>query len=106
MIERDGGTSVQLVSVKNTGNGYELNFDYALADGERLTVDLTPTRKSIVSSFYGEVPAAVLPNSDFGRFALLPRTMADAYINVFADLAGAPTVATWIENRESYESID
>jgi hypothetical protein len=106
LIERSGGTSAHVLSIKNTSNGYELNVDYALQDGERLTVDLMPTRKSIVSSFYGEVPAAVLPNSDFGAFALLSRTNADGDLNVFADLVGAPTMTTWLEYRKSYESVD
>ena len=71
-VSRSGGTAAILEEVRNETTGKELLFDYALLDGETLTIDLSPTQKSIVSSFFGLRPDAILPNSDFGSFALQP----------------------------------
>ena len=67
-----GGTTADVVLIRNETTGKELFLNYTLQEEETLTIDLRPAHKSVVSSFYGSVPMAVLPNSDFGTFALQP----------------------------------
>jgi len=93
-VYRSGGTSAALYSLRNETTGKALMFNYALLDGETLTVDCRPDKQSITSSFFGSRPGAILANSDFGSFVL----QAGAnQITCFVDVAGAPTVTAWLE---------
>jgi hypothetical protein len=76
------GTTTEAVLVRNETTGKELLLDYILQEEETLTIDLRPGRKSVVSNFYGPVPQAVLPDSDFGTFVLQP---GDNLITVYLD---------------------
>jgi len=58
--------------IRNETTGKELLFAYTLLQDEELTIDLAPTRKSIVSSFFGRRQSAILPNCDFGTWCLQP----------------------------------
>jgi hypothetical protein len=100
-VSRIGGTSAILEEVRNETTGKELLFDYALLDGETLTIDLTPTAKSIVSSFFGLRPDAILPNSDFGSFALQP---GDNLVTCF--VATDATVEAFLLFKDTYWSND
>lgn len=102
-ITRSGGTSATLETLRNETTGLELLFNYGLLDGEELTIDLTPTQKSIVSNFFGARPDAILANSDFGQFALQP---GSNNITAFVNVAGAPTITAWMEWRDAYRSQD
>lgn len=111
VFECTGGGTGRVVSCKNTTTGDELNLNYFLQAGERLTIYLEPTRKRITSSFYGERPSAVLPNSDFGSFSILSRTPGTDYpvwasITSFVAITGAPTIDAWIQFANAYEGVD
>jgi hypothetical protein len=102
-VSRSGGTSATLYTLRNETTGKILMFDYDLLDGETLTVDCRPGKRSITSSFFGERPAAILANSDFGSFDLKP---GSNQITCFVDVAGAPTVTAWLEYRDAYLGMD
>lgn len=72
IFKRTGGTAITIETLKNETTGKELLFDYNLLDGERLTIDLTPTKKSIISNYFGSRLDAVLANSDFNTWTLRP----------------------------------
>lgn len=72
IFKRTGGTAITVETLKNETTGKELLFDYGLLDGEKLTIDLTPTKKSIVSNYFGSRLDAVLANSDFNTWTLRP----------------------------------
>jgi len=103
IISRSGGTSAVLEEIRNETLGLELLFNYALLDGETLTIDLTPTAKSIVSNFFGPRPDAVLANSDFGEWSLQP---GDNDVTCFINVAGAPTVTAFVTYRDPYKGFD
>lgn len=72
VFKRTGGTVITIETLKNETTGKELLFDYDLLDGERLTIDLTPTKKSIISNYFGSRLDAILANSDFNTWTLIP----------------------------------
>lgn len=103
IYERSGGTTAVIETLKNESTGKELLFNYSLLSGERLTIDLTPTQKSIVSNFFGPRPDAILANSDFGSWQLLK---GDNNITSFVATTGSPTVTGWMLWKETFKSQD
>jgi hypothetical protein len=103
IFKRSGGTAATLWQVRNETTGKTLSFNYSLLNGETLTVDLRPTKKSIISSFFGPRPDAILAASDMGTFALLSGTNQ---ITAFINVAGAPTITANLEWRNCYLSQD
>lgn len=103
IFNRSGGTTATIQTVKNERNGQEILFNYALQDGETLTIDLAQTKKSIVSSFFGPRQDAVLPNSDFGSFALLS---GNNDVTSFVSTTGSPTITAWMLFKDFYDSQD
>jgi len=101
IISRTGGTSAILKEIRNETMGLELLFDYGLLNGETLTIDLTPTSKSIVSNFFGSRMDAILANSDFGSFVLQP---GNNLITCFVDTDA--TVTAFIQWDDKYWSQD
>ena len=101
-ITRAGGTSARIVSLRNVTAGQELNFDYSLLSGETLTISLAPLEKRIMSSFFGPVPDALITNSEFAIFALLPGANI---ITAFVDTVGA-TVTGTVVWKDAYRSMD
>jgi len=102
-VKRSIGTSARLVSVRSNTIGKELSCDYSLLDGEELTIDLHPDRQTVVSSFFGPRPDAVLAGSDLGSFALLPGANT---ITTFVDTAGTPTITAYMLWKDAYDGID
>jgi len=102
VVERSGGTEAIFKTVRNETTGNELLFNYSLLDGERLTIDLRPAQRSIISSMFGSRPDAILANSDMVSFTLQP---GDNDITSFVDVTGAPTITAWIEWRTAYKSL-
>lgn len=100
---RNGGTSAIIETLRNETTGKELLFDYPLLDGETLTINLEPTQKSIISSFFGSRLDAVLPNSDFGTWAL-PRGNSD--VTSFIAVAGGSTITAYMQWRDAYSGYD
>jgi hypothetical protein len=99
IVKRTGGTSGILETIKNESTGLELLFNYGLLDGETLEINLTPGNRSIISSFFGPRPDAILANSDFGQWSLQPG-MND--VSSFVAVAGGPTIEASMIWRESY----
>lgn len=102
-IERSGGTSATIANIRNETTGREILMDYDLLDGETLTLDFTPGRQNVSSDFFGDRPGAVLKNSDFAIWGLLP---GSNLITVFVIESGAPTVTVRMRYRASFKSFD
>lgn len=103
VYNRSGGTTAIIETLKNERTGKELLFNYSLLDGESLAIDLAPTNKSIVSSFFSLRLDAILPNSDFGTWQLLPSSND---VTSFVATTGSPTITTYMLWRETYDSWD
>lgn len=103
VFERSGGTTAVITQIRNETLGLDLLFDYSLSDGETLTVDLSPEIKNVVSSAYGRVPGAILPNSDFGTWRLNPGTNQ---VTAFVDVTGAPTITAYLTYRTTWAGLD
>lgn len=103
IFTRAGGTTATVQTLRNERNGQEILFNYSLLDGETLTIDLTQTKKSISSSFFGSRQDAVLKNSDFGNWHLLP---GDNQITSFVSTAGSPTITAYLLYKDQYDSQD
>lgn len=99
IYHRSGGTSAIIETLKNETTGKEILFNYSLLNGERLTMDLSPGNRSIVSSFFGPRPDAILANSDDGSWVLNPGSND---ITSFVATAGSPTVTAWMTWREGH----
>lgn len=96
VISRSGGTQADLYTLRNETTGLELLFHYELLDGEILTIDMDPAKKTIVSSMFGSRPDAMLANSDFGAWALVPGAND---ITCFVDIVAA-TVEAYIQWKD------
>lgn len=103
VYNRSGGTAAIVETLKNEQTGKELLFNYSLLDGETLVVDLAQTEKDIQSSFFGKRLDAILPNSDFGLWALLP---GDNTLTAFVGTTGSPTVTAYLLWRDAYDGYD
>jgi len=100
---RQSGTFAIIETLKNERTGKELLFDYSLLSGETLQIDLAPTNKTIQSSFFGSRLDAVLANSDFGSFALLPESND---ITTFVAVSGGPVLTAYMLWRDTYDGWD
>lgn len=108
-IQYYGGTSFTPNSISNITTGATINLDYALAKGERLTLDLRPGARSCISSFYGSVWNAINDDSDISSFFLQPDNNAGTTENVIvinSDEVGSPTVTATLSYRTAYRSLD
>jgi hypothetical protein len=103
VYNRSGGTTAILETLRNETTGKELLFEYIMLDGETLTIDLTPTNKSIISSQFGDRLDIVFANSDFGTWSLLPN---DNSVTSFVDVTGAPTITAYMLYKDAYKSMD
>lgn len=103
IISRAGGTSATLQSIVNNTTGDELLFDWALLDGETVTIDLAPGKKTITSSFTGNAINQLLPNSDISTWRLVPGVNDVA---LFISDVGSPTLSAFIQWQNIYNSAD
>lgn len=103
VVERTGGTGATIKSLRNESTGKELLLDYDLLDDERLTIDLTPTNKSFISSFFSSRPDAILSGSDTGEWSLIP---GDNEITCLVSVTGGATVTAWLQWSDQYNGID
>jgi hypothetical protein len=103
VFKRVGGTSAVVEWIKNEYTGDTLWLNYALLDGETLTIDLTPGKKAVTSSFFGPVWRAVLRNSDVGTFKLLP---GSNNVSVFVKPVGSPTVTAYEVHKIIHHGVD
>lgn len=103
-FKRTGGTSATLESIRNETSGEELFFNLALLDGEEITIDLDPAKRSIVSNFRGDIAIRfLLQGTDFSTFALLPGSNK---ISCYISQAGSPTLEALMIWRPLHLSID
>ena len=102
-IKRSGGTSASVSYLKNVTTGATLWLSYDLLDGEELTIRTQPTERTITSSFFGTVWRAILRESDFSEFNLMPGANV---ISLFVLPVGAPTVTAWMQYRVTHWSAD
>jgi hypothetical protein len=102
-IKRVGGTGATVKYLKNENSGATLWLNYALMDGETLTIDLRESQRNISSSIFGKVWRALLRNSDTSSFCLMP---GPNILNTFVYPAGSPTVTATIEWKMSHWSAD
>lgn len=101
IYERSGGTTATIETLKNETSGKELLLNYSLLSGERLTIDLNPTKRSIISNFFGPRPDAILANSDLGTWSLLPGSQD---VTSFVATTGSPTIVGYLLWREAFGS--
>ena len=59
-----------LYSITNETTNHVLLLDYTLQAGEQLVIDLTPGKKTIFSTWAGDVPTALLDGSDLANFCI------------------------------------
>lgn len=97
-----GGSAVRFETLRNETTGRELYFNYTMLEGERLTIDLDPTKKSIISSMFGPRPDAILAGSDFGTFLLQPGAND---ITLYLSQTGA-TLLTYAVWKNAYNGLD
>ena len=108
-VSRSGGDSAVVTTLRNETTKAVLYLDYPLLDGEKLTLQFQPGRLSIFSSYYGLVPAAILPGSDTTSFYLTSgngSNSQDNLITCFVAQAGSPTVTAVMRWRDTYQSYD
>jgi len=103
VYNRSGGTTAIIETLKNETIGLEILFNYSLLNGETLTIDLNPLNRTVISSFFGPRFDAVLPNSDFGIWALQPGSQD---LTSFVATTGAPTITAYLLFRKPFKSWD
>ena len=103
VLERSGGMTAIIKSIRNETLGLILYLNYDLKEGESLTFDFAQGEKTVISSYYGLRLDAILPNSDFSEWRLRP---GDNNVSIFVDVTGAPTIDTWVFWDETYEGMD
>jgi hypothetical protein len=62
--------SAALTNITNATTGHVIYLDYTLNAGETITIDLSPGKKTIVSSVNGAIAYALLEGSDLANFCL------------------------------------
>jgi hypothetical protein len=103
-IKRVGGTSATLAFVQNVTTGAAFWFDYALLDGETLTITTQPGARSIVSDYRGNVMGpSHIPSGAFSNWYLNPGANT---IAMWASVVGGPTVTAWLEYTPLYDTVD
>jgi hypothetical protein len=67
-----GTTAIRIYQLYNTTTGKTIYFDYNIAIGELLTIEITPSGVVINSNYGGSKPGAILPGSDTYSFGFQP----------------------------------
>ena len=101
-IERSGGTDAKIQTIINETTGVALWLDYDLLDEEKVTIDLRPGQRRMVSTQFGE-QWKILPQSDIAGWQLTP---GDNQVMVYVSEGGSPTVTATIRWRPRYWSSD
>ena len=102
-FSRSGGTSAVMMGLRNETTGREIVMDYALVDGETLTLDLRPEYKTVTSNIYGSRLDAVLPGGDFANWGLAPGANL---ITCLIMEAGSPTLTATCRWHDTFWSSD
>jgi hypothetical protein len=102
-IKRSGGTTATLQYLKNETTGATVNLDYSILDGEEIIIDFREGSRSATSSMFGNVWRAILRNSNFADFYLLPGNNS---ISTFVNETGSPTITAYMQWRNTHWSAD
>lgn len=102
-ISRSGGTTAKLQSIRNLTTGHALLFDWALQDGETISIDLTPGQKTINSTAIGNALNKLLPSSDIGSFCLDP---GENEITLYISTTGSPILTALIQWETQFATLD
>ena len=105
-FKRTGGTQAKLIHIENTTTRKKIVLNYALRNGEELTIDLRPGKKRITTSIKtlsGQGSNVLNVGSDLSDFYMIPGTNVMA---VYMSTAGSPTVAATVEFDELFLSFD
>jgi hypothetical protein len=94
------GTS-RVYSITNFTTNEYIYLNTTINAGEAITITLAPGRKSIISSFRGNIYNDILPGSNFGSFHLAP-----GVANVIGFYAASSSVSAQIRWRERLLSVD
>lgn len=92
----------RLYQLANVTAGEALGFDLTLLAGEVLTLDLRPERKTVQSSFRGNLLGALVPGSALATWRLLPGANS---ISLFLDDARARASLAWFERYWSLDGV-
>ena len=101
-----GGTTAVLESICNLTTGKQLLFNHGLLDGEKIIIDLAPSKKTvqtIAGSSTSSAKRDMLASSDIADFALVPGAND---IRTYISVTGAPTLEAFIQWEERYSGID
>lgn len=102
-INRSGGTSATLVSIRNLTTNQALLFNWEMQDGEEITIDLRGTKKRIDSSITSSQLGKIMPNSNFSTFRLKPGVND---ISLYVIGAGDPTITAYIQWESEFLNVD
>lgn len=109
-IDRSGGTSATVKGITNAATDARLLMNYDLLDGEMITIEMRPSEGiGITSSKFGNIPNAILANSNLAQFFLTPDNTTGTSANVitcFVDGAGSPTITANLKYKATYLSLD
>ena len=105
VFQPSGGTSTFWVRyIKNETTGATLWLNYLCQDGETLTIDTALGKRSVTSSYKGNViGSALLRNSDFSDFYLLPGANK---ISVQITIDAVTTVTSYMTWPITHWSLD
>jgi len=103
VFHRSGGDDATVAMIKNEDTGDTLWLNYALMDGETLTLDLDPNNRTCISDISGDVWQAVLRGSDLTSFSFLP---GDNHISIYIVEHGSPTTTCYATWRNTHWSSD
>lgn len=90
-----------MYKLSNHTTGISVDFEYSLADGEKLTIDFTPGDRKMESNYAGKIWGLV-PGSDFTSFSLNPGVNE---ISLYVPNISA-TITAEIQWRDSYMGVD
>lgn len=103
VFSRSGGTSAIVKWLKNETTGATLYLNYSLLSGEKLTLDFSLGKRSVVSNYFGSSLRALLRNSDVGKFNLLPGANN---LSCLVTAVGSPTVEAYMLWQNNHWSVD
>lgn len=85
-------SAVTLYQIANEDTGETIYFNLAIQPGEAVTLDLRPNKKTLTSTFRGNIYSTILKGSNLGTFAL---TTSNPNISMFASSAALAVNIYW-----------
>lgn len=98
-LKNSTATNLIFYWLKNETTDKFLWFNYSIQAGEELVLNFQTGRRSVISSYFGHIWRALLRNSDFSEFDLLPgNNQITAY--------GGSGLSAWMEYRVGHWAAD